>query len=267
MAGADEPRDADIGRAVVELLRRAELEDLPVHHHRDPVRHGHRLDLVVGDVEESRSKPAIQRGDLGARLQAHLRVEIGERFVEQEGGWLAYHRTPERHTLSLAAGELSGPPVEQMGDIEHVGDGADARLDLPAPASRTGQDRTEERQALRRRQPPHAERHRDVAGHGEVGIERVALEHHRQISVGSPKMAGRRPADLDTALVGALEPRHDAQEGGFSASRGPDQRQEFPVGDRQVDLLQDLRRPERFAQAPERERCHLASSDDELPAQ
>ena len=58
---ADEAGDEAIGRMVVELERRADLLDAPAAQHDDPVGHGHRLDLVVGDVDHGRAQPVVQR--------------------------------------------------------------------------------------------------------------------------------------------------------------------------------------------------------------
>ena len=48
----------------------------------------------------------MQAQDLGARLHAQLRVEVGERLIHQEDGWLADDRAPKGDALALAAGEL-----------------------------------------------------------------------------------------------------------------------------------------------------------------
>src|SRR5258706_9580080 len=49
--GADEARDELVRRVVVELQRRSGLLDAARVHHHDLVGHGHRLDLVVGDID------------------------------------------------------------------------------------------------------------------------------------------------------------------------------------------------------------------------
>ena len=71
------------GRSI-ELERCAHLLDATRVHHDDLVGHGHRLDLVVGDIDRRRLQPLVQFLDLGAHLHAQLGVEIGERLVEQE---------------------------------------------------------------------------------------------------------------------------------------------------------------------------------------
>ena len=65
---ADEAGDEQVGRAVVELERRADLLDDAVVHDDDPVGHGHGFDLVVGDVDGGGLQPLVQLLDLGAHL-------------------------------------------------------------------------------------------------------------------------------------------------------------------------------------------------------
>ena len=49
----------------------------------------------------------MQARDLDARRDAQRRVEIGQRFVEQENVGLAHDRAADRHALALAAGEIA----------------------------------------------------------------------------------------------------------------------------------------------------------------
>lgn len=60
---ADEARDELVGGRVVELERLALLLDHTLAHDDDVVGHGHRLDLVVGDVNGGRAQLVVQRAD------------------------------------------------------------------------------------------------------------------------------------------------------------------------------------------------------------
>ena len=66
----NEPGDEQIRRALVHLLGRTDLLQHAVVHDRDAVAHGHRLDLVVGDVDDGRLQPLLQFHLLGAGLDA-----------------------------------------------------------------------------------------------------------------------------------------------------------------------------------------------------
>ena len=102
---ADELGDEQVGRLVVELLRRVDLLQEPVAHHGDAVAERHRLDLVVRDVDRRHLEVALEPRDLGAHLHAQLRVEVRERLVHQERLRLAHDRAAHRDSLALAAGE------------------------------------------------------------------------------------------------------------------------------------------------------------------
>ena len=100
---AHEAGDEAVGRAVIDLGRRAELLDLLVLHHRDPVGQGQGLDLVVRDVDHRRRAEALMQPlDLDPKLVAELGVEVGERLVEQEHGGVAHQRAADRDPLALA---------------------------------------------------------------------------------------------------------------------------------------------------------------------
>jgi hypothetical protein len=100
---ADELRDEQVVRAVVELERRADLLDDAVVHHDDAVGHRHRLDLVVRDVDGRRLEALVQRLDLAAHRDAQLRVQVRQWLVEQEHLGIAHDRAAHRDALALAA--------------------------------------------------------------------------------------------------------------------------------------------------------------------
>ena len=62
----EEAGDEGVGRIAVDLHRRADLDDAAVLHDADALAHGHRLDLVVGDVDDRAAEPAVQLDQLGA---------------------------------------------------------------------------------------------------------------------------------------------------------------------------------------------------------
>ena len=87
---------------------------MPVAHHRDALAEGHRLGLVVRDVDGRDAEPLVQLRERRAHADAQLRVEVRERLVEQERLRLAHDRAAHRDALALPAGELRGPAVEQV---------------------------------------------------------------------------------------------------------------------------------------------------------
>ena len=165
---ADEARDEEVRRTLVQALRRVELLQQPPAHDRDAVAHRHRLDLVVRDVHRRDRELPLDARDLGAHLHAQLRVEVRERLVHQEDLRLAHDRASHRHALALAAGELARLAVEVVDEAD------DARRLLDPPPR------------LRLRHLPHPQREADVLRDRHVRVERVVLEDHRDVA--------RRPA-------------------------------------------------------------------------
>ena len=186
---ADERRHEAVGGAVVDLVRRRELLQLAVAHDGHEVGHRHRLGLVVRDVQRGRPEALLQALDLAAHRRAQLRVEVRERLVHQEHGRLAHDRARQGDALALAAREVARPAVEQVRDLERLGDALHARalvgLAEAADAQRVG----------------------DVLGDGHVRVERVALEHHRDVAVARLHARHVAVADVHRARGRQLEAR------------------------------------------------------------
>ena len=109
----EEGRDERVGGSIVKLKRGPDLLDAAAVHHHDLVAHGHRLDLIVGDVDRRCFEPVLQLLDLATHLHAQLGVEVGQRFVEQEDLRIADNRPAHGDPLPLAAGKLSRVACEQ----------------------------------------------------------------------------------------------------------------------------------------------------------
>ena len=111
----------------MDFLRRADLCDLAVEHDDDAVGHNDRLRLIMGDVDRGDSHTLLQITDEEAHVVAKRGVEIGERFVQQQNGWLNHKRPCKRHALLLAAGQLpreSFLEADQLNHAQHIGDAA-----------------------------------------------------------------------------------------------------------------------------------------------
>ena len=111
-------------------LRGADLLEQALAHDGDPLAHRHGLDLVVGDVDHRGPEALVEAGDLGARLDAQLGVEVGQRLVHEEHRGLADDGPAERDALPLAAGELLGLAVEELLELEDAGRLVDPLVDL-----------------------------------------------------------------------------------------------------------------------------------------
>ena len=115
---ADEARDEQVARVVVELERRADLLDDAALQHDDLVGQRHRLDLVVGDVDHGRVELVVQPRELDPHLHAQGGVEVGQRLVEQEHLGLAHDGAADGDALALAARQLLGLAVQQLVELQ-----------------------------------------------------------------------------------------------------------------------------------------------------
>ena len=132
---ADKARDEKALRPQIEVVRRAHLLDPAGAHADDAIRHGGRLDLVVGDQDRRDTELLLERLDLGPHGQTERRVEIGERLVEEQELRLLDQGARERHPLLLAARQLARPPLEKLPDMHEIGGGPDAAEAPPRAAS------------------------------------------------------------------------------------------------------------------------------------
>ena len=210
------------GRLVVELVRRADLLDAAVVHHHDAVGQRHRLDLVVGDVDRGGADLLVHLLDLDPHLDAQLGVEVGQRLVEQEHLRVAHDGAAHGDALALAAGQLLRLAVDQFDDVEHARGLVDPALDL----------------GLRIALQPQPERH--VFRDRHVRVERVVLEHHRDVAVLRRHVVDDVAADHDVAVGDVLEPRDHPQRGRLAAARRSDQHDELMVGDVEIDAAHRL---------------------------
>ena len=194
----------------------------------------HRLDLVVGDVDGRHAEPLVQPRQLAAHRDAQLGVEVRERLVHEERLRLAHHRAAHRDALPLAAREQGRPAVEQR---------------LRARASPRPR-----RTRLARSGFGHAaqlEPEAEVLVHAHVRVERVVLEHHRDVAVARPQLRSRPRSPIRMRpSVTSSRPGDHPQQRRLAAARRADEHHELAVADVEVDRVDrldavriDLRRP------------------------
>ena len=206
---AHELRDEAVHGEVEQFHRRAHLLDHALVHHRDALAGGERFFLVVGDEDRGDAEPALQLHQLLARLHAQLRVEVGERLVEQQHLRLDGEGARDGHALLLAAGELPGPAPGELGEPHEVEHGLRPGADLVA-------------RELSLLQPEG-----DVLFHRHVRPQRVVLEHHADVAL-PRRGAGDVPAaDEHLSMLVLVEPGDQAKERGLAGARRPEEREEL----------------------------------------
>ena len=195
-----------------------DLLDEAVLHNHDAIAHGHSLGLVVGNIDEGCTQLLMQLGELGPHLGAQLGVQVGERFVEQEDLGFTHDGTAQGDTLTLTAGQRLRLPVEQVGDIQDAGRLFDAAFDLVLGGFPQFQ----------------AESH--VLKHGHVRIQRIVLEHHRDVAVFRRDIIDQLFADVQFAVGNLFQAGDHTQGGGFTATGRSDEDDEFLILDLQIEI-------------------------------
>ena len=170
------------------------------------------------DVHGRDVELALDARDLRAHLHAQLRVEVRERLVHEEDLGLAHDRAPHRHPLPLAAGELPRLAVEMVGE-------ADDLRGLRDPLLR-----------FLLRHFAQLQREPDVLRNRHVRIERVVLEHHRDIARAGRQVVDDTVADPNVALADLLEAGDHAQRRRLAAARRSDEDDELAVLDVEVQV-------------------------------
>ncbi len=121
-------RNEGIARRRDEVRRRSELQDPTLADDADPVRERGGVLEVVGDEHGGQPERLEQLAQFGADARPRVRVERGERLVQQEDLRIACERSRERNALALSARELRDACVREMGDPEALEHGVCVRL-------------------------------------------------------------------------------------------------------------------------------------------
>ena len=84
VGGAGEIGDEQIGRAIVDFVGRADLQQLAVAHHADAIAEHDRLGLIVRHVKRGHAGLLEDDAKIVAQPQAQFGIEIGQRLVQQQ---------------------------------------------------------------------------------------------------------------------------------------------------------------------------------------
>ncbi|MPM72280.1 hypothetical protein SDC9_119253 [bioreactor metagenome] len=178
-------------------------------HHGDPVAHGERLLLVVGNVNEGDVQLFLQTLEFQLHLLAQLEVQRAQGFVQQKHLRAVDERPGDCHPLLLPAGQLGGIALFKAPQLNHG-----QHLAYPLPDLRLGH-------------PLHFQAIGHVVEHCHMGKEGVALKHCVHVALIGLLIRNILALHQNGALAGLLEARDHAQGGGFSAAGGAQQGQKL----------------------------------------
>src|SRR5881409_346750 len=213
----DEACGERVRRTIVQGLGGVVLLEHALVEERDPVGHGHRFDLVVGHVNRRYPEDLLQFFQLRPHVDPELGVEIAQRLVHEEDLRLADDCAADRDPLPLASTELAGLAPEEGLDLEELGDPVHGRDDL----------------AFRDLRVLEREGHVLVDRH--VRVQRVALEHHRDVAILRIEVVHEAVSDVDLAFVRRLESCDAPQGRRLAASARSEEDDELLVLDLEVE--------------------------------
>ena len=117
---AHEIRGEQGARREVNLLGRAAMFDPALVHHDDPVGAGHRLFLIVGNVDKGGANLALDRLELILHLAAQFEVERTKRFIKQQKIGRNSQRPGKGDPLALPARKLMRTAFALIGQTDHT---------------------------------------------------------------------------------------------------------------------------------------------------
>ena len=220
---ADELRDEQIARPLVEHLWRVHLLQQAVPHHRAAIAHRHRLDLIVRDVDGRHSEVPLDSRDLRTHLDAKLRVEVRERLVHEKRLRVPDDRAPHGDPLALAARECSWLLLQRVRETEDACCLANATIDLVLG------------DAL------HLEREAHVPRRGHVRIQRVVLEDHGDVTVLRREIVHDLTVDPHVPGRDRLEAGDHSQRRRLAAAGRTDEDDELTRPDLEIEIDDGLR--------------------------
>ncbi len=214
---ADERRDKAVARPVVQVLRRADLRDQSLVHHRHAVRHGQRLFLIVRDIDERDTEISMQPSHFELKALAQLLVECAQRLIHQQQPRVEHDRAGQRDALLLTAGKLariSGLIARQTHQLEAL---------RHQPGTRGAIDA-----ALLQREA-------DVVRDRQMREQCVVLEHHADVALVRRQRHHRASVDGDVAGGRRFKAGDHHQRRGLAGAAWSKQRQELAGADVERD--------------------------------
>ena len=217
--GADEAGDEDVGRAIVQLGRSADLLQDAELDDGDAVAHRQSLGLIVGHVQGGDAELTLQGSDLRTGLHTELGIQVGQRLIHEEDLRLTNDCTAHGHALTLTTGQSLRLTIEVLGQVEDLSGLLDALADL----------------FLRGAGDLQGEAH--VVGDGHVRVQSVVLEDHCDVAVLRLHRGDIIATDEDATLVDLFQAGQHAQSRGLTAARRADQHQELAVLNVKIQII------------------------------
>ena len=182
--------------------------------------------------DENRSDPkaALQRPDFVTQCDAYLRIKRGKRLVEKKRLRFRREGARERHPLLLAAGELVGVAIGNVGQLDQRQHLVDAAFPVA------------------RRSFCDFEAKGDVVRDRHIREKRVGLEYHPDPPLGRWRRGHLDPVECHASRSRGFKARNHSQNRRLAASARTEKSDKLALFNGEREVLNDGRRAEaRFA--------------------
>ena len=184
----------------VQHVRRGALLNDAVVEHRDAVGQRQGFTLVVGDVDHRDAEILVNGLDFILHLFAQILVKGAQGLVHQHQIGVKDEGPRHRHALLLAAGELRRPPFAELPQLHHI------------------QGTLDPLRLFRLAHPPHVQGKGEILGNGQVGEQRIVLEHHADAAFVRRHPINRLIRQINLTVGGRFETRQHHQTRRFTGS-------------------------------------------------
>ena len=165
----------------------------------------------MGDEDGGDFQLLLQGPDIVPQLNAQTGIQVGKGLVQQQDLGLLDQGPGNGHPLLLTAGELTGLAVEQLCDLQHLGD-----ILQPLTALCLGYT-------------VHFQGEQNVVLNGHVGVQGVVLEYHADIPVFRRHIGHRLAVKKNLPLGRLFQTCHHRQCGTLAATGGAQQADHLTV--------------------------------------
>ena len=164
----------------------------------------------------------MERLDFGSHLDPELGVQVRERFIKQKNLRIPDDGAAHRNPLTLTTRERARVAIKQLSQPKNFGCTFHRGINF------CGRFLGEHQ----------AERH--VLAHFHMRIQRVILEHHRDIALFGLHLVYHGATDANFACADFFQPGNHPQKRALATARGSNQHGKFAVGDLNIDSADDV---------------------------
>src|SRR6266567_3471171 len=206
-------------RLIIDLLRCANLFDTSQTHDNHLIGKRHGLGLIVRHIDGGQVQLVMDALEFDTHFVAQIGVQVRERFVQQEQGWLQCYGAGNRQALLLPTAELAGIALAIFFQMDQF-------KSLLYTFFTLGSGNAADFQAITH-----------VALYAEVREQGVVLKDHAKAALLGGHILNRLTIEQNLALAQFQQSGQTVERRGFSAAAWPQQRDELAPTHFKIEIL------------------------------